>query len=571
MRFVPHILLGACALGALVPVAVRGQDGDPVRGKQLSAECFACHGVDGNSPSPINPKLAGQHELYLYLALKAYANGARSDSLMRGAVLNKSDQDLRDIAAYYAAQGAEPPGTTGAGSAPPQRTLRFDHGERNAEFASLAARARHVVDQREPLAGDVCEGAAASAPAEVVANDRNGDGFLELCNADQLARLGRAGPAALRANYQLARDIDLAAIDDFEPIGNCGPTGNCMLALGQYGFAGSFDGRGFTIRNLSVDRAGSGGVGLFGVLAESGNVVDVHLRDVDVTGRAGTGALVGSNFGVILDSSAHGEVRGELAIGGLVGGSGGLVQSSRFKGTVRGGQAVGGLVGDMTGAVYDSAVAGAVSGVRGLGGLVGLNTFGSIVGSSAAADVDGENDVGGLVGVNTDAKVWNSFAEGNVAASGNNAGGLVGFNSLSIVRNAFALGEVKAADSAGGLVGRNNGKISRGFAAGPVRGDGLSGGLVGAVVEGLQESTVVAAQASAPYGSERRQLEALTGEDFGWAPARLPVKDLLHYFCDENGNGFIDPDERRESNYVWSFGDADDLPALRCAASIEDT
>ena len=51
--------------------------GDPVRGKQLAVQCFACHGVDGNSPSPVNPKIGGQHEQYLLLALKAYVNGTR--------------------------------------------------------------------------------------------------------------------------------------------------------------------------------------------------------------------------------------------------------------------------------------------------------------------------------------------------------------------------------------------------------------------------------------------------------------------------------------------------------------
>lgn len=566
MKPVLHILL---SIVAVAPAVAQAQDGDPVRGKQLSTECFACHGFDGNSPSPINPKLAGQHELYLYLAMKAYANGARSDSLMRGAVLNKSDQDLRDIAAYYAGQGETASGSEGPSPAPPSRTVRFDHGERNAEFASLAARARRVVEQRAPLPSDVCEPQAGSDADGDVAIDRNGDGYLEICNAAQLARLGRAGPAALQANYQLGRDIDAAAIEDFEPIGNCGPTGNCMRALGQYGFAGRFDGRGFAIHNLRIERPESGGVGLFGVLAESGVVVDTHLRNVRVAGRAGTGSLVGSNFGVVRQATVQGKVQGELAIGGMVGGSGGLVYDARFFGEVEGGQAVGGLVGDMTGAVfYSAAVEGSVKGVRGVGGLVGLNTFGSVIGSATTMRVEGENDVGGLVGVNTDAKVWNSFATGEVAAGGSNAGGLVGFNSLSIVRNAFALGRVAAADSAGGLVGRNNGKISRSFAAGDVESSGLVGGLVGAVVEGSQEATYVSPDATAPYGSQRTVLAELTGETTDWAPAELPVTNLLHYFCDVDEDGFISPAERHSRNYIWDFGRGD-TPLLHCAAIIE--
>jgi mono/diheme cytochrome c family protein len=40
--------------------------GDADRGKRLARDCFACHGPDGYSPSPINPKIGGQHERYIY-------------------------------------------------------------------------------------------------------------------------------------------------------------------------------------------------------------------------------------------------------------------------------------------------------------------------------------------------------------------------------------------------------------------------------------------------------------------------------------------------------------------------
>ena len=283
------------------------------------------------------------------------------------------------------------------------------------------------------------------------AADRNGDGRLEICNLSQLAAL--ADPDFRSSDYQLGRDLDAQAVPAFTPIGDCGPTGNCMLALGQFGFAGVFDGQGHVIRNLNVSQPEAGGVGLFGVLAESGVIMNLHLENVQVTGRAGTGALVGSNFGVIFNSSAAGAVNGALAVGGLVGGSGGLVYRSRFSGSVAGQQAVGGLVGDMTGAVYYSESAAVVTGERGLGGLVGLNTFGVILGSSASGAVTGSNDIGGLVGVNTDARVRHSFATGAIKGDGNNIGGLVGFNSLSSVRNSYALGGVDGADGVGGLAG----------------------------------------------------------------------------------------------------------------------
>ncbi|MEM7207377.1 MAG: cytochrome c [Pseudomonadota bacterium] len=92
----------ALALGALVSVVHAG--GDAAAGKSKSTTCAACHGVDGNSPIPVNPKLAGQHADYLVQALKDYKTGARKNPVMSGMVAPLSDQDILDLAAYFAAQ-----------------------------------------------------------------------------------------------------------------------------------------------------------------------------------------------------------------------------------------------------------------------------------------------------------------------------------------------------------------------------------------------------------------------------------------------------------------------------------
>lgn len=73
-------------------------------GKQKAAACAGCHGVDGNAPSPQYPKLAGQHRLYLVKTLHAYQTGLRKDPLMKPLVAHLSEQDIEDLAAYYAAQ-----------------------------------------------------------------------------------------------------------------------------------------------------------------------------------------------------------------------------------------------------------------------------------------------------------------------------------------------------------------------------------------------------------------------------------------------------------------------------------
>lgn len=94
-------------------------DGDPEAGKAKSTTCAACHGPDGNSLIAMNPKIAGQHAGYLYKQLtefkQAMSTGGkegRNNAVMGGMVMPLSDQDKKDLAAYYASQelkGGETP------------------------------------------------------------------------------------------------------------------------------------------------------------------------------------------------------------------------------------------------------------------------------------------------------------------------------------------------------------------------------------------------------------------------------------------------------------------------------
>ena len=78
--------------------------GDAAAGEAMTAACAACHGADGNSAAPTFPKLAGQGEKYLFKQLLDIRDGARPVPTMAGQLDGKSDQDLADIAAFYAAQ-----------------------------------------------------------------------------------------------------------------------------------------------------------------------------------------------------------------------------------------------------------------------------------------------------------------------------------------------------------------------------------------------------------------------------------------------------------------------------------
>lgn len=89
--------------------ALAADAGDPAKAQTIVSQvCTACHGADGNSPLAMNPSLAGQHAGYLLKQLKEFKSGARSNPVMMGMVANLSDDDMRNLAAYYASQKARP-------------------------------------------------------------------------------------------------------------------------------------------------------------------------------------------------------------------------------------------------------------------------------------------------------------------------------------------------------------------------------------------------------------------------------------------------------------------------------
>jgi cytochrome c553 len=73
-------------------------------GKEKSTACIACHGADGVSASPMFPTIAGQHADYMVYALQAYKSGARKNPIMQGTAAALSDEDIVNLAAYYASQ-----------------------------------------------------------------------------------------------------------------------------------------------------------------------------------------------------------------------------------------------------------------------------------------------------------------------------------------------------------------------------------------------------------------------------------------------------------------------------------
>ncbi|MGM0768582.1 MAG: c-type cytochrome [Pseudomonadota bacterium] len=98
-----YTIAGLFALGAAVPAGASAADAEA--GKAKAAVCAACHGKDGIAAIPGYPNLAGQNEQYLVSALKAYKNKQRSggqSAVMQGQAMGLSDDDIANLAAYYA-------------------------------------------------------------------------------------------------------------------------------------------------------------------------------------------------------------------------------------------------------------------------------------------------------------------------------------------------------------------------------------------------------------------------------------------------------------------------------------
>ncbi|HET8701975.1 MAG TPA: c-type cytochrome [Nitrococcus sp.] len=97
-------LITFLALIALSLAAMAFEGGNPQAGKQKAAVCAGCHGADGNSPSGQFPNLAGQHASYLYEQLRLFKSGQRKNPIMQPQAAGLSDQDMKNLAAYFSSQ-----------------------------------------------------------------------------------------------------------------------------------------------------------------------------------------------------------------------------------------------------------------------------------------------------------------------------------------------------------------------------------------------------------------------------------------------------------------------------------
>ncbi|WP_332388410.1 filamentous hemagglutinin N-terminal domain-containing protein [Burkholderia ubonensis] len=243
-------------------------------------------------------------------------------------------------------------------------------------------------------------------------------------------------------------------------------------------------------------------------------------------GQNGFGGLVGFNSGDIRDSSSNGAVSVAsvgAAVGGLVGRNTGTVGGSDASGRVTAGTAsvAGALVGFNAGAIAASRASGGVNaGARSTaGGLVGINVAAGRIdnskGTGTVAVAGNDAAAGGLVGRN-DGRVSRSSASGSASVGANGtAGGLVGINGGHVEHgNASGAVSVLANSDAGGLIGRNTGTVDSSHAQGTVSAgaDSNAGGLVGNHTRG---SIVLSDASGSVSGGARAKIGGLVGLNSG--------------------------------------------------------
>lgn len=105
MRFSSALLAAVCATAAPLALAQQAAKADPAQAQQIVTKvCAACHAADGNSASPANPVLAGQHADYTAKQLANYKSGERKNPVMLGMSASLSPADMKNLGAYFEAQ-----------------------------------------------------------------------------------------------------------------------------------------------------------------------------------------------------------------------------------------------------------------------------------------------------------------------------------------------------------------------------------------------------------------------------------------------------------------------------------
>jgi len=286
----------------------------------------------------------------------------------------------------------------------------------------------------------------------------------------------------LTAYYELGGDIDASATSGWNAGAGFAPVGVYSGAS----FTGQLDGKGYTIDGLFINRPSTSEVALFGGTKTVGQIKNVNLTSMDITGKNYVGALVGGcDSDTIENCYSTGSITGDDWVGGLIGAwIGTSITFCNSSCTATGISSVGGFTGSANGGTISRCYAtGAVVGVSGVdtkvGGFVGwVDSGGTVEECYATGSVSGTAAgsstaamVGGFVGKN-EGTVTNCYARGN--ATGTNA-------------------SYPDQTEVGGFVGHKDGTINYCYSTGTTTcgAGGYQGGFCGFDV-GAEISTILA-------------------------------------------------------------------------------
>ena len=297
----------------------------------------------------------------------------------------------------------------------------------------------------------------------------------------------------INLNFEDANSYEAGSVNNdwVDPNGGTATEGWQPIGDETNSFVGIFEGNGYTISNLYINRELTNFVGLFGGMVSPGEMRNVGVVEGNVTGLIRAGCLLGGNLGIVENCYATGGEATAVAdnnakAGNLVGGNGGTIRDCYTTGNASTTGSVdthaGGLVGYNSFSIIACYATGTVTGNGYAGGLVGEND-GEIVACYATGTVTSQTlDAGGLVGDNNTGAIRACYATSTVTAN-NHAGGLVGYNKNSAgVFACYATGSSSSTSSgfgAGGLVGNNEGLIRACYATGAAIGSNYAGSLVG--------------------------------------------------------------------------------------------
>ncbi|WP_095500557.1 beta strand repeat-containing protein [Paraferrimonas haliotis] len=317
--------------------------------------------------------------------------------------------------------------------------------------------------------------------------DKDGNGLIEISTLTQLYNIrnnlagsgyndgssnnstgcGNGTTILVCSGYELVNDLDFDANKNSDlsddPYWNSGdgwePIGSTLTA-----FSGTFEGNGYTIANLFINRPTTDDVGFFAAL-DGAEIRNVSFTGdlLSVTGKSRVAILSGnkasSNESKFSGLSLAGSVFGNRVVGAIQGRASLFSITDSHASTMISAtnENIGGFIGlggdsDVS-LISGSSFSGSVSGTRNVGGLVGEANSVKVVYSYATGSVTGsDNYVGGIFGASVYPIIENSFVTASVHAGIRYAGGLIGYGDTATISNSFTSGAITSLDYSAGLI-----------------------------------------------------------------------------------------------------------------------